>query len=243
MEVAMARREAATRAAEAEVPGGRAAGFLPEESRPRERLLDGGPDRLSEVELVALVLGSAGPTPALRTAEELLARFGGAGELARLPARELSRCGLGAARAARLAAALELGRRAQTPRLRELSLATPADVFRWARPRLGHLTREVFHVLLLDARHRIVADRRVAEGGLSSCAISPRDVFEPAIREAAPAVIFVHNHPSGDPTPSRDDVALTRRLRDAATMLGVALVDHVVVADGGYVSLLEAGKL
>jgi DNA repair protein RadC len=235
----MTRRSGVARAAEA-APG---MGFLPAETRPRERLLEGGPDRLSEVELLALVLGSAGRLPAVRAAEDLLRRYGGPGELSRLPARELSRGGIGEARAARLAAALELGRRAQTPRLRELALATPSDVYRWARPRLGHLTREVFHVLLLDARHRIVADRRVAEGGLSSCAISPRDVYEPAIREAAPAVIFVHNHPSGDPTPSRDDVALTRRLKEAGAVLGVTLVDHVVVADGGYVSLLEAGKL
>lgn len=238
----MTRRQT-TRVAETTATTASSARLLPPESRPRERLLAGGPDGLSEVELLAIVLGSAGPTPALRAAEQLLGRFGGPGELSRLPACELSRFGVGVVRATRLAAALELGRRAQTPRLRELALSTPADVFRWARPRLGHLTREVFHVLLLDTRRRIVADRRVAEGSLSSCAISPRDVFEPAIREAAPALIFLHNHPSGDPTPSRDDIALTRRLKDAAGMLGVALVDHLVIADGGYVSLAEAGNL
>src|SRR5690606_8458363 len=119
----------------------------------------------------------------------------------------------------------------------------PEDVYRYARPRLAHLTQEVFHVLLLDTRHRLVADRRVAAGGLASCAIAPRDVFEPAIREAAPAIVLVHNHPSGDPTPSRDDVALTRRLADGARLLGLSLVDHVVVADGGFASLAEMGKL
>lgn len=129
------------------------------------------------------------------------------------------------------------------PRVRDISMGTPADVFRYTKPRLAHLTREVFHVLCLDSRHRLIADRRVAEGGLAACAIAPRDVFEPAIREAAPAILVVHNHPSGDPTPSRDDVALTRRIREAAQYLGISLVDHVVVADGGYVSLLESGKL
>ncbi len=145
--------------------------------------------------------------------------------------------------AARIQAAFELGRRALVPRTRLTTIATPLDVYQYARPRLAHLTREVFHVLLLDTRHRLVADRRVAEGGLAACAISPRDVFEPAIREAAPALVFIHNHPSGDPTPSRDDVLLTERLGQAAKLLGLSLIDHVVVADGGYASLAEMGKL
>lgn len=215
---------------------------LPLETRPRERLLAAGAVGLGEVELLALVLGTAGPKPASRAAEALLARHGPLPELARVSPQELSRQ-LGPARAARLSAALELGRRAQGPRDRSLRLSTPSEVYEYARPRLAHLTREVFHVLLLDTRHRLVADRRVAEGGLASCAISPRDVFEAPIREAAPALIFLHNHPSGDPTPSRDDVELTRRLGDAARLLGISLLDHVVVADGGYSSLAELGKL
>lgn len=216
---------------------------LPERARPRERLLEAGAAQLSEVELLALVLGTAGPLGAIRAAESLLARFGSLPELARCSAAELARDGVGKARAARLLAALELGRRALEPRTRAVALHRPEDVFRYARPRLAHLTHEVFHVLLLDTRHRLVADRRVASGGLASCAIAPRDVFEPAIREAAPAVVFVHNHPSGDPTPSRDDVELTRRLGEAARLLGISLLDHVVIADGGYTSLAELGKL
>lgn len=215
---------------------------VPPEMRPRERLITYGPDCLSEIELAAVVLGSVGPRPALSAAADLLSRHGSLSELARCSIHELSRS-LGPVRAARLHAALELGRRAMVPRSRDLRIETPLDVFRYARPRLAHLTREVFHVLLLDTRHRLVADRRVAEGGLASCAIAPRDVFEAAIREAAPALVFVHNHPSGDPTPSRDDVLLTERLGKAAQLLGLSLIDHVVVADGGYSSLAEMGKL
>jgi DNA repair protein RadC len=238
-------KERTTRAAEAaldEMMSGRMAS-LPPGARPRERLLDGGSAQLSELELLALVLGSAGTVPAVRAAERLLSHFGSLPELARGSVQELSVPGVGPARAARVAAALELGRRAQGPRCRSVSLSRPEDVYRYARPRLAHLTHEVFHVLLLDTRHRLVADRRVAAGGLASCAISPRDVFEPAIREAAPALVFVHNHPSGDPTPSRDDIELTRRLAEAARMLGLSLVDHVVIADGGFASLAELGKL
>ena len=216
---------------------------LPAEARPRERLLEVGSSQLSEVELLAIVLGTAGPVPAVRAAEGLLGLHGSLPELAGLPPAELPRGGGGRARAARLAAALELGRRALEPRSRTLTLCRPEDVYRYARPRLAHLTHEVFHVLLLDTRHRLVADRRVAAGGLASCAIAPRDVFEPAIREAAPALVFLHNHPSGDPSPSRDDIELTRRLAEGARLLGLSLIDHVVVADGGFASLAEMGKL
>ena len=184
------------------------------------------------------MLGGAGR----RGAEQLLAAAGSVPELSRRTALELAPF-VGRARAARLLAALELGRRSMAPRDRSVRLDGPADVYRFMRPRIAHLTREVFHVLLLDARHRLVADRRVAEGGLASCAVAPRDVFEPAIREATPALVFVHNHPSGDPTPSRDDVALTERLAEAARVLGLDVVDHVVVADSGFVSLAEMGKL
>lgn len=215
---------------------------LPIEMRPRERLIAHGAESLSELELLAVTLGSVGPKPAVAAATEVLGQFGSLSELARCSLSELSRH-LGPVRSAKLHAALELGRRALAPRVRELTIEGPSDVYRYARPRLAHLTREVFHVLLLDTRHRLVADRRVAEGGLAACAISPRDVFEAAIREAAPAMIFVHNHPSGDPTPSRDDILLTERLGKAAQLLGLSLVDHVVVADGGYTSLAEMGKL
>src|SRR5690606_5459419 len=148
---------------------------LPTEMRPRERLVAYGAENLSEAELLAVVLGTVGPTPALAAATELLARFGGLSELARCATSELCRL-VGPVRAARLQAAFEVGRRALVPRARLTTIETPLDVFNYARPRLAHLTREVFHVLLLDTRHRLVADRRVAEGGLAACAVSPRDV-------------------------------------------------------------------
>ncbi len=185
---------------------------------------------LTDEELLRVLVGTRDGV------EELLSRYGAINELARLAPTELAQV-LTPARAERVAAALELGRRAAVPRVRELTLDSAHEVYRYARPRMAHLTYEVFHVLLLDTKRRLVADRRVGQGGLASCALSPRDVFEPAIREAAPAVIFVHNHPSGSPEPSRDDVALTVRLAEAAGMLGITLVDHVVVADGGFASV------
>lgn len=195
-----------------------------------EQLTAYGPDRMATGDLIAAIVGR--PTKIDMPINEL----------ARLSLSEIERYTSPKA-ALRIAAALELGRRSLSPRQRDTVLETPLNVYAYCRPRMAHLTREVFHVLLLDSRHRLVADRRVAEGGLASCAISARDVFEPAIREAAPAMIFVHNHPSGDPTPSQDDILLTARLLKAAKLLGLSLIDHVVVADGGFSSLAEMGKL
>ncbi len=208
--------------------------------RPRERLLAAGAAMLPDAELIGLVLGCAGPEPAHAAALRLLGRHGSLPELSRMSPSELSRA-IGAARSARLSAALELGRRAVAPRPRGGHVRSAAEVYALVRTRLAHLTREEFHVLLLDARHRVVALRRVAEGGVSACALTPRDVFEPAIREAAPAIVAIHNHPSGDPSPSQDDVVLTRRLEEAADVLGIALLYHVVVGDAGFTSLRSWG--
>ena len=208
--------------------------------RPRERLLAAGAAMLPDAELIGLVLGCAGPEPAHAAALRLLGRHGSLPELSRMSPSELSRA-IGAARSARLSAALELGRRAVAPRPRGGHVRSAAEVYALVRTRLAHLTREEFHVLLLDARHRVVALRRVAEGGVSACALTSREVFEPAIREAAPAIVAIHNHPSGDPSPSQDDVVLTRRLEEAADVLGIALLDHVVVGDAGFTSLHSWG--
>ena len=117
---------------------------------------------------------------------------------------------------------------------------SPASTRRYA-PRLSHLTHEVFHVMCLDTKHRLLRDARVVEGGLTTCSVLPREVFAPALREGAAAVIFVHNHPSGDPTPSNDDLALTARLKQAGSVLGIKPLDHVIVGEGRYVSLVDEG--
>jgi len=185
------------------------------------------------------------------TDEQLLAFIGGKGaeklnlplnEAIRLQHTELQKL-VGKRAATKLSAAFEFTKRAMTPRTRDVSLNKPEDVFKLMRPKLAALTNETFWVILLDARYRFIRMVQVAEGGLASCAIAPRDVFAPAIREDAPAVLFVHNHPSGDPTPSRDDIHLTQRLSECARLLSISLIDHVVVADGGFSSLIEMGKL
>ena len=138
-------------------------------------------------------------------------------------------------------ASVSLGRLALRPRPLGKKLENSVSVYAYMRPVLAHLAKEVFHALLLDSQHNLISDRRSCEGGLASCSIAPREAFVPALSEGAAAVIFVHNHPSGDPRPSPDDIKLTERLVAAGDVIGVHVLDHVVVADRGYVSLADLG--
>jgi DNA repair protein RadC len=195
----------------------------------RERLLMDGPRALSDAELLAM-LGAGGvasrPVP----------------ELAWLSAAELCRLGIGEARAAALVAAFELGRRgAWAPPKRGERCLDPGRVHEIMRP-LAHAPVEEFHVVLLDVRGRLIRTERVAQGSVSQCPVNPRDVLRVAVREGAHGVVFVHNHPSGDPSSSPDDVLLTERLRAATELVGIMARDHVIVATGGYYSFVEAGR-
>ncbi len=214
--------------------------------RPRERLERLGPEALSDAELVALLLrtGTRG-CGALALAGELLDRYGGLQLLARagaLPDRGPP--GLGPAKAASLRACVELGRRLAAGRLAPGDpIRSPADVHRHLHPHLRHVCHERFGVLLLDGRHRLIRQETVSQGTLTASLVHPREVFRPALREAAAALILVHNHPSGDPTPSAEDREVTLRLARAGEILGVRVLDHVIVAERGYCSLREEGLL
>lgn len=218
----------------------------PADERPRERLLRLGPAALADAELLAIVLrtGRAGET-ALDLARRVLGlgREAGLVGVAGLHPEELAALpGVGPAKAAQLQAALELGRRAvvasrpSAPRFRG-----PEDVAAGLVAEMGVLDREQFRVLLLDSRHGLIGTEVVAVGGLDHVPADPREVFKPAVRRSAAALIAVHNHPSGDPEPSARDLSLTQRLRDAGRVLGIPLLDHIVVARGGYVSLAARG--
>ena len=216
---------------------------IPVAERPRERLVAEGERALSDHDLVAILLGSGcRGASAIDVAREVMASYGDLGTLGRAQVADLSRIqGVGPARACALAAALELGRRAQAPRQERTRIRVSSDVDAMYAPRLRHLTHEVFHVLCLDVKHRVIRDTRVVEGGLTTCSVLPREVYAPALREAAAAVVFVHNHPSGDPTPSAEDLSLTARLKQAGAVLGIKALDHLVIGDGRYVSLVDEG--
>ena len=209
----------------------------------RDRLLSAGPETLSDEELLGLVLG-AGPA-ARRAAGALLAHFGSLRRLSTRAPRELqAACGIGKAQTARLAALFSVARRLMGERLRPgMVFANPRQIFDHYHGALRDRKREIFLVVLLDARHRVLGEEIVSEGSLTSSIVHPREVFLPAVRESAGAMVLVHNHPSGDPNPSEEDVAVTRRLVHAAELLGIRVLDHIIVGDGVYSSFKEAGLL
>jgi DNA repair protein RadC len=208
--------------------------------RPRERLDTLGPEALSDAELLALLLrtGSRG-AGALVLAAELLARHGGLQGLARAAERDVrAASGVGPAKSASIAASLEIGRRLAARRLRAgLAIRGPADVYRHFHPSLRFASHERFLVVLLDGRHRVLRQELVSQGTLTASLVHPREVFRPALRDAAAALVLVHNHPSGDPEPSEEDLSITRRLVQVGELVGIAVLDHVIVATRGVVSL------
>jgi len=216
----------------------------PETDRPRERLYFNGPTALADAELLALQLGSGRRgKDAVEVAREMLATYGSLSGVAGREVNELARLpGVGRAKAARLVAAFELTRRlrARTPGAR-MALSSPGEVYAAFGPLMEDLPREVFRVALLDAQNGLLRDVIVSEGTLSASLVHPREVFKPAILESAASVILLHNHPSGDPTPSREDVRLTRQLVECARLLDLRIHDHVVVGRGRFVSLAERG--
>lgn len=220
----------------------RPASAAPDE-RPRERLRRLGTTALSEQELIAVVIGCGiRGRDALAVAADLLRAAGSASGLATMPAARLLRVGgIGPERAARLAAAVELGRRAVVgpPRDRP-RIASPAAVAEFLLPRLGRRREEHFGVLLLDTRHRLIRDVVVSVGSLDASLVHPREVFRAAAEHSAAALVLFHNHPSGDPAPSAEDLTLTRRLVQAGELMGIGVVDHVVLGDGCWHSVRES---
>jgi DNA repair protein RadC len=219
---------------------------LSPDDRPREKLLRHGAAALGDNELVALVLGSGrARTDALGVANELLRARGGLHGLARSRCDDLARiAGIGLAKAARLVAAQELGRRtlAHAPGAR-VRLATPRDAAALLLPAFGSRPVEQFGIVLLDSKHRVLRTTVVAVGTLNSTVVQPRDVFREAMLGSAAAVVVFHNHPSGDPSPSSDDIELTERLLAAGTLMGIDVVDHIVLGDARYCSFKELGRL
>lgn len=217
---------------------------LPEphiEERPRERLWRTGTDTIGDEELLAVVLGTGvRDHPARAVAEALVRTAGGVGPLSRASPRELAQItGIGAARAARVAAAFELGRRAVGAVQHRETVGRAEDVHRLVAARLAGLTQEVFLSIGVDIRNGLLDIVEVARGTVAGVEVHPREVFRPLIRMAAAGAVLVHNHPSGDPTPSAEDVALTRRLRDVGGLLGIPIIDHVVIGDRAFRSIAE----
>jgi len=221
----------------------------PEDERPRERLLKLGADGLSTAELIAIIIKTGGKDKsAIGLARELLVRFRELKDMEDASSAEfLTIKGIGDAKIAQLKASFELGRRLlqkeQDLRQQGYPFKNSREVYEYYRPRFFGLKKERFLCSLLDSKNRIFRETVVSEGTLTSSLVHPREVFRYAIKEAAASVLFVHNHPSGDPDPSRDDIEITKRLVETGRVIGINVLDHIVISDGKYVSLMEKGYI
>ncbi|MHB8631838.1 MAG: RadC family protein [Candidatus Limnocylindria bacterium] len=213
----------------------------PEAIRPRERLIRDGPPALSDAQLLAVVIGSGTrQRSAVAMAETLIHSVGGLGALARADRGTL---GLGTATAARVVAALELGRRALAAEREGDVLDTPAAAARALAPHLAHRDREALVVGLLTRKQRLIAVCPIYTGSVAGTSVRIGELFTEALRRNAAGIVLAHNHPSGDPEPSADDLRTTRDVAAAGRLLGVSVVDHVIVGAGRHVSLRERGVL
>lgn len=218
---------------------------LPREERPVEKSLIQGVSVLSNPELIAVLLGSGTrDKSAIRIAEEIIsADSRGISYLAEsVPEELMSITGVGEKKAARLMAAVELGKRISSyPREKKINCDTSGDIASLFMEDMRYLKKEHLKVLLLDVRLGLIGQVTVSIGELSGAPVNPREVFNPAIRKSAAAICLVHNHPSGNPEPSEADIAVTHRILESGDILGIKVVDHIIIGDGVYTSLKERG--
>ena len=216
------------------------------QDRPREKLFRLGAASLGDNELVAIIVGSGSRrVNALALANDILKTTGGLHGMPRTSVDELRRLdGMGTAKAAQVLAAVELGRRTllRCPPAR-LQFVNPHDAAAYLLPQFGSRPVEQFGLMMLDTKHRLIRTSVVSVGTLDSSPAHPREIFREAASACAAAIVLFHNHPSGDPLPSRDDIELTRRLVQAGEIMGIDVIDHLILADTRYFSFREAGKL
>lgn len=219
---------------------------LPEDIRPRERLLKEGAEALSDIELLAILLrtGSREAT-ALDLASLIMARFKNLHQLVDATVEELSEVkGVGLAKASQVKAALELARRlSQFSASPRPVVKSPGDAAGLVMEEMRHLDREHFRALLLNTKNQVIGVDKVSVGTLNSSAVHPRELFRNAIRRSAASVILMHNHPSGDPAPSREDLDITRRLVEAGKIIGIEVLDHIIIGDNKFISFKAKGLI
>ena len=221
----------------------------PEDERPREKMIRQGAASLTNAELLALIIrtgDTATKKSAIDLGREIISHFGdnlrelGSADLAEICAIK----GMGPAKATGIKAAFTLASRFQARKLERFDRFTsPQQIFDYFHHEFRDSRKEYFLALLLDGKNRIIRRVQVSEGSLNQSIVHPREVFSPAVKESAAAIIFVHNHPTGDPAPSSEDIAITRRLRDAGDIMGIKVLDHIIVGDGEYVSFVERGLM
>jgi len=216
---------------------------LPEDERPREKLIKYGAEKLSDAELLALIIrmGTKERT-AVEVSQDILNFFGGLQVLQGISVEELELVkGVGIAKAAQIKAITELSKRIFRAEKNKKVIKNPADAAELLMPDLRFLKHEIFGLILLDIKNQIISTPVISKGGLNSSIVHPREVFKEAIRRSSAAIILYHNHPSGIPDPSKDDIEITKRLIDSGELLGINVLDHIIIGDNNFVSMKEKG--
>lgn len=215
---------------------------LPEEERPREKLLKLGAQNLSNAELLALIIRTGNKKrTAVELAQDILNNFGGLSSLMTLGVEEIQKInGVGLAKSTQLRAITELSKRLfASSEDNKIRVKGPRDVFNLMMPKLRYSKQEIFCLILLDAKSQLISIPEITKGGLTSSIVHPREVFKEAIRRSSAAIILVHNHPSGIPDPSEEDIKITHRLLKAGELMGIEVLDHIVIGDGIFESMKE----
>jgi len=219
---------------------------LPRQERPRERLQKFGAEALSAQELLALVIGRGIPKKSVMSiAQELLVRFGNIKTISQATIEELSQIkGIGLAKAAQIKACFELGRREELePELKNFDIKDPEAVVKAIRASIKDKAKEHFKLILLNPRNKIIGISTISIGTLNASLVHPREVFKDAIVHSAASVVLAHNHPSGDPEPSEDDLKITKKLVDSGKILGIEVLDHIVIGKNNFCSFKERGLI
>jgi DNA repair protein RadC len=219
---------------------------LPEDERPRERLLDKGPEALTDAELLAIIIrDGTRAESALDIARRLIAVYGSLRTLKDIQPSELCNIkGIGPARAAQIRAALALaGRIGDGVIRRGEPFRGSRSVFEHFHPRMRFMKKEQLCCILLDTKNRVQKEVELSTGGLSGAVVHPRDILRPAIAEAASAIMLIHNHPSGDVSPSRDDIHLTKRVKEVCELAGIRFLDHLIIGEETYASMADLGLI
>lgn len=217
---------------------------VPTEERPRERMLQYGAGALSHAELLAIILRTGTVSEsALRLASRILSESGGLRSLVDMSKDQLTQIkGIGDAKALQIMAGIELGRRiAKSTFSERITIRSPKDIANLMSEELRYLQKEHFVCLFLNTKNHVLAQETLSMGSLNASIVHPREVFRAAIKRSSASIVCVHNHPSGDPTPSPEDIQLTHRLVEAGTIIGIEVLDHVIIGDQRFISLKEEG--
>jgi DNA repair protein RadC len=217
----------------------------PEDERPRERLLKFGADKLSDTELLAILLrvGSSGKS-AVDMARELIKEFGTFRNIESKSFAELKRKGLGIAKIAQIKSAIEIGKRfLKEKSLTKIKITTSKDLVDYFAPYMRDMKKEIFKAVLLDGKNKIIKDVTISEGTLTKSIVHPREVIKEAVTESSAALVLIHNHPSGEPQPSQDDIEITNRIISACELVGIKVLDHIIIGDNNYFSFYNEGLI